>query len=105
MTLRELCNFWKSHDGTLLERFVGACLKAAYAVTNESPATANHANRVIWANVILAGDEATVEAKARQHLRHAICANATLQMAGDAVTDGDIEYIVITEQLNLFATG
>jgi hypothetical protein len=105
VTLRELCNFWRSHDGSLLERFVGACLKAAYAVTNESAQTANHANRLTWANAVLLGDEAAVEAKARQHLRYAISANATLQTAGDAVTDGDIEYIVITEQLNLFATG
>jgi hypothetical protein len=96
-TLAEIGNFWKTRSGRMVERFLGACLKAAYAVQNEAPETVNHTKRLAWAAVILAGAEGEVEAKAYGMMRYAIASNASLQTTLDAATDGDIEYIVASQ--------
>lgn len=104
MALVDIYNAWRGEATTLRAKFIGACLKAAYDIHNEDPGTANHANRVTWANVILNGTTAQVEAAAMQHLRYAVASNATIQAAGDASTDNDVQYVV-NSQINTFATG
>lgn len=104
MALVDIYNCWTGESGTLRAKFVGACLKAAYNVVNEDAGTSNHANRLTWANAIIGGTRESVEAAAIQQLRYAMASNATIQSAGDAATDNDVEYIVAS-QLNTFATG
>jgi len=104
MALVDIYNCWAGQSGLLKAKFLGACLVAAYAIINEDGGTANHANRLTWANVVLNGTVADVEAEAMQHLRYAIASNATLQSVGDAATDSDVQYIV-NSQINTFATG
>lgn len=104
MGLLDIYNCWSAQSGTLRAKFIAACLKASYAIANEDAGTANHANRLTWANAILNGSIAEVEAKAGQHLRYAMASNATLQTVGEAATDNDVEYIV-NSQINIFATG
>lgn len=104
MALVDLYNAWAGQSGLLKAKFMGACLKAAYDILNEDAGTTNHANRVTWANVMLSGTVAEAESQAMQHLRYAIASNATLQSAGDAVTDNDVQYIV-NSQIDTFATG
>jgi hypothetical protein len=104
MALVDIYNCWSAQSGTLRAKFIAACLKAAYDIANEDAGTTNHANRVTWANVILNGTVAEVEAKAMQHLRYAMASNATLQAACEAATDSDVLFIV-NSQINTFATG
>jgi len=104
MALVDIYNCWAGQSGLLKAKFLAACLKASYAIVNEDGGTANHVNRLAWANSVLNGTVAEVEALAFQHLRYAIASNATLQSAGDAATDNDVEFIV-NSQINTFATG
>lgn len=104
MALVDIYNCWIGQSGLLKAKFLGATLKAAYDVVNESTGTTNHANRVVWANSILNGTVADVEEKAMQHLRYGIASNATLQSSGDGATDNDVQYIV-NSQIDTFATG
>lgn len=103
-TLVELYNLWKADGGALTARFIGACLVAAHQISGEDPGTPNHVNRVLWANAILSGVEATVTAKATEILRYAIASNATLQSQGAGVTDNDVQFIV-NGLIDTFATG
>ena len=104
MALVDIYNCWAGQSGLLKAKFIGACLVAAYAIVNEDGGAENHANRLTWANAVLNGTISEVEAKAMQHLRYAIASNATLQSAGDAATDNDVQFIV-NSQINTFATG
>lgn len=104
MALVDIYNCWAGQEGLLKAKFLAACLKAAYAIRNEDAGTTNHANRITWANAVLNGTVAEVEAKAMQHLRYGIASNATLQSVGEAATDNDVEYIVAS-QIDIFATG
>ncbi|MGO7533108.1 hypothetical protein [Rhizobium leguminosarum] len=67
-------------------------LKAAQNVSNEDPATANHANRLNYSGRVLTGDD-----KALLISLHIAASNATIaatleSSGGDAVPDGDIEF-------------
>lgn len=101
-TLADIGNFWQTRSGAMFQRFLGACLKSAYDILNESAETENHAARLAWANVVLAGTEAEVEAKAHAHMRYAIASNASLQASLDSATDNDILFIVAS-QINALA--
>lgn len=85
----ELYNLY-ANGGALLSRFEIACLKAANDVINESPATEAHAARVQWAHAVLLDPRP----HALRILRRAIASNTTLQVQGEGVTDGDIQFIV-----------
>lgn len=76
-----------------------AVAKAAQDIINESPATTNHANRVIWAK------EALLDcmAKAEQML-WPVVSNATIASAGESATDSDIQFVV-NSNIDSFATG
>ena len=104
MALTDIYACWSAQSGTLRAKFIAACLKAAYAILNEDAGTSNHANRLIWANAVLNGTIAEVEAMASQHLRYGMASNASLQASCEASTDNDVEFVV-NSQINIFATG
>lgn len=101
-TLAQIGNFWVTRAGAQYERWLGACLKAAYDVLNEDPGTTNHADRMTWANVILGVDESAVQGKVTQQMKYAIASNATLQANPEGTSDNDIQYIV-NSQLDTLA--
>lgn len=96
-TYGEIGNYWKTANSILWQRFLGGCMKAAYDVSNESAGTTNHANRLVWANVVLGGTEAEVDAKVTQMFRYALASNATLQASLNDVTDNDIAFIIASQ--------
>ena len=77
----------------LRERFEAACLKSAASISVESAGTADHVNRLSWANAVIP-DAAYTRTTATRVLRWGLATNGTLQDAGPAATDNDIEYIV-----------
>lgn len=101
-TLSEIGNFWETRAGQQYQRWLGACLKSAYDVFNESGATENHADRLVWANVIMGGDEAATRAKVQAMMKYAIASNATIQASPTDCTDNDILYVVAS-QLDILA--
>lgn len=71
-------------------------LKAAQNVAAEAGNTENHENRVAYANRIFRGEE-----NALLLTLHVVSANGTISAAlensgGDAVPDGDIEFVLST---------
>lgn len=75
---------------TLFQRFRAARIKAAWDIINENPATANHADRLVWANAIIADYETSdIQSEYRLFL-----SNTTIQTSGIASTDNDIQYVV-----------
>jgi len=104
MALSDLGNFWEVKSAQQYQRWLGACLVAAYAIVNEDGGTANHANRLIWANAILGGEAADVRSKVEAHMKYAIASNATLQASPTDIDDNGIQFIV-NSQINTFATG
>lgn len=96
MALVDIYNIYKG-KGSLQARFMAACLVAAKDIVAEDPGTANHAERVAWAEAIQQGGEDTLTSSALEILRFAAASNATLQSAGEAATDNDIQFIVNTE--------
>lgn len=104
MALADIYNAWRGESGLLKAKFIAACLVAAYNITQEDGGTANHVNRLAWANAVIYGTTAEVEAKALQHLRYAVASNATIQAAGDGATDSDVQFVV-NSQIDTFATG
>ena len=101
-TLSDIGNFWETRAGQQYQRWLGACLKSAYDVLNEAPETENHADRLVWANVILGGDEAATRDKVQAMMKYAIASNATIQAEPTDCTDNDILYVVAS-QLNILA--
>jgi len=101
-TLSDMGNFWAASSGGQYERWLGGCLKTAYDVLNESGATTNHADRLVWANSILGGDESATQAKVRAMMKYAIASNATIQSAPLSATDNDIVFVVAS-QLDILA--
>jgi hypothetical protein len=101
-TLSSIGNFWTTLAGTQYERWLGACLTSAYAVLNEAPETANHADRLVWANVMLGGDESATKAKVSAMMKYAIASNATIQTDPVGATDNDILFVVAS-QLDILA--
>lgn len=99
MALLDIYNLAVSGGEGLKERVGGACLKAAYDIVNEDPVTANHANRMIWAQEVLQN----FMTKANQ-MYLTVLANATIQASGTNSTDNDIQFVV-NSLINQFATG
>jgi len=87
-TLRELITL--VHSSTELKyRFGGAMLKACWDVMNEDAGTENHANRIALAKLILRDHETFLDRYWALFL-----SNSTIQTAGDASTDNDIQFVV-----------
>jgi hypothetical protein len=104
VTLQQIYTLRYSTTG-VYNRVVGACLKAAAAIINESAGTSNHANRLIWANACLSDPHV----KARQIMSE-ISLNATIQTAynpasaNEGVTDNDLEFVT-NSSIDKYATG
>jgi len=77
-------------DGALFRRVLGACLLKAGVILSEDPQTANHANRLIWANAILSQDQQAVFRRAREMKNYALATNADVQFDPANVTDADL---------------
>src|SRR5512139_1017125 len=74
---------------TLRARTSVACVKAAQDILNEDPGTANHAQRVLWANQALSDATAMAE-----KMLWGVVGNSTIQTSGDAATDNDLQFVV-----------
>jgi len=96
-TLSEIGSFWASGAASQYPRWLGACLKAAYAVTNEDVATTNHAARLVWAHAVLSDNEAEMQRRVLSHMKYAIASNNDLQTNPTGIVDGDITYIVASQ--------
>lgn len=86
-TLEEI-NIIKN-DATLRSRIESAMDKSAVEILNEDGATANHAERVLWAKDVLYSDVDMVD-----KMMGLFTQNATLQADGNDSTDNDIQFIV-----------
>src|SRR4029077_4215408 len=73
----------------LRQRTQIAIESAAYDVLNEDPGTANHANRILWANDTLAYAERMMSLEMAMVVK-----NPTIQAEGDNAADGDIQFVV-----------
>ncbi|MER8619160.1 hypothetical protein NKG99_20370 [Mesorhizobium sp. M1409] len=93
-------------DPIFYTRVAFLALKAAQQVASEDPATANHANRIHYAGLVMTGQD-----KALLLALHIVAANATIaneieNIGGDAVPDGDIEFVLASiwdSRANAFA--
>ena len=81
-------------SGELIPRIAGAMTKAANAVFLEASSTANHTERLAWANAFVKGDKATRRTMAEQMLCRAAADNTTLQDKNNTIPDGDLEWVV-----------
>ena len=81
----------------LRQRLTSALTNAARDIMNESTSTANYDNRRVWAQWILR-DAQSAEAFAGQH-QWRLLLNSTIAAAGDAATDSDLTYVVLSEIL------
>lgn len=97
-TLQEI---WNLHQqATVLKsRTAAACATAALAVFAEDVGTTNHAARLVWANSALRDADAMAA-----QMFWGVLGNPTVQAAGDATTDGDLQWVV-SNLVNTFATG
>jgi hypothetical protein len=76
-------------------------LDAGERILIEDPATANHANRVLWANAVLNEDSAGPMIR---RLRIDCAQNPSIAAAGEACIDNDIEYVIAT-RIDVYADG
>jgi hypothetical protein len=76
----------------LQQRFYAARLRAAWDIRNESPATQNHAARLVWANEVLS----SYQGSSSFYEYSTFLANPTIQANGNASTDNDILFVVIS---------
>ncbi|QOG18162.1 MULTISPECIES: hypothetical protein [Bradyrhizobium] len=82
-------------DPTFAGRVMMIMFKVAQNVAGEDPATANHAERIAYANLVIRGEE-----KPQLVSAHVISSNPTIAAAiesdpdalGSNVPDGDIEF-------------
>lgn len=97
VTLASIGNFWATRAGAQYERWLAACLTSAYQILNEAPETENHADRLVWANVMLGADESAVQSAVWRMMKYAIASNATIQANPDGAADNDILYVVASQ--------
>lgn len=90
-TLSQFRQSVQSQD--LQERFEAACLQSAASILVEAGGTADHANRLSWAEAVIP-DSAYTTTTARKILRWGLATNTDLQNNGPASPDNDISYIV-----------
>jgi hypothetical protein len=86
-------------DCPLWKRAAVRAMKLAGDVLSEAPETANHTNRVLWANTVLADPRVKV-AEMRTH----ILLNATIAADPNGASSADIEF-VISGLIDSFAKG
>jgi len=88
-------------NASLANRAEVACVVAAEAIRNENPATANHANRLLWAKRVFQGP-----AGVRNEMLMALLAgNAGLTVdVLTTVTDANLQ-TAVNNAVNVFADG
>ena len=84
-------------SANIRDRVTAAVAKAAQDILAEDPGTENHAARLTWAKNALVNTASEAE-----RFLWAVCGNATIQAAGEAATDNDIQYVV-NGNINTFA--
>jgi glucose-6-phosphate isomerase len=73
----------------LRQRTQIAIESAAYNVLNEDPGSANHANRIVWANTVLNNPEKMMNLEMAM-----VVQNPTIEAEGDNAADSDIQFVV-----------
>lgn len=85
-----LLNYYAIFNSDVLrQKVLGAIIKAANAIINEDPGTADHSIRFKWANSVLLNPNAYNDA----FMIESAC-NVNVQIAGANALDGDLEWIV-----------
>ena len=87
-TYTEIYNL-KVESSDLRNRITVAIAKASYDIINEDGGTANHTNRVTWANNSLLNASSMAE-----KFMWAVLQNTTIQANGEASSDSDIQFVV-----------
>ena len=77
----------------LAARICGGLYKAASSVRAEAAGTANHANRLLWANAVMKEDQSGTMNK---RFRILCAQNSTIAAAGETATDNDLDYVIAT---------
>lgn len=77
------------YNEAMKKRVTAAIAKAAQDVLAEDDQTANHTNRVIWANDALKDAQLMTE-----KIMWRVLGNATIAANGEASTDNDIQFVV-----------
>ena len=95
-TLLEMWNL-RHQPGVLKQRATSAIAMSARSVLLEDVGTANHANRLKWANAAIANAETWCET-----MFWGILSNATVQTNGEASTDAQIQ-AAVDQSVNTFA--
>ena len=85
----------------LFDRFKGAVIMSAASVYAEDAGTANHTNRMLWAEDVLL--EGNIQKRVEELYRLAMT-NATIVSLGNGCADSDIEWVV-AHFLNTVARG
>lgn len=96
-TLLELYDLRYNED--IKKRVTSAVAIAAQAIVAESDQTANHVNRVIWANTALKDTQLAME-----QIMWRVLGNATIAASGVSSTDNDIQFVV-NSLIDFVATG
>ena len=99
MAYKELARAYMGTNSDLIDQIAGACLSCVFDIQNENPATANHANRIIWCNQV----RTAPAVKALQFLIP-VCENATIAASMPNTVDSDIKFVVASN-IDTFATG
>jgi hypothetical protein len=99
MAYADLAKAWIGQNPALLDQIAGACLSCAVDVLNESGGTANHANRVIWAN----GVNENPYYRAKFFLVDVV-SNSTIAAAIPDPVDADVKFVVASK-IDTYATG
>lgn len=89
-------------ESELRKRSVGGAIKAQADVRNEDPATPNHANRLIWADALVADPKVEGDKLWTIMLQDATVLDAVSN--GTAVTDAQVQ-AVVNANIDTLATG
>jgi hypothetical protein len=97
-TLEELCNLRYNSGDELHRRIAAAVATAASTILGEGAEVTGHAQRLIWAKSVLAGD---VRQTANQFI-WSVVANPVIAANPTTATDNDIQWVV-NQVVNTFA--
>lgn len=87
----------------LRNRVMAQCLISANYILNEDPGTANHANRLAWAQAALQSTNTLRAASDKMYT--GVCTNPTIQGSGNDASDNDIAYVVASLIDTVYAAG
>jgi hypothetical protein len=95
-TYSEIFNLWAT-DSVLKNKVIVSCVTSAQTIFNEAVGVTNHAERLVWANKVLANP--TNEA---QRMLWGVCLNSTVQTSGAGIADASLQ-TVVDGLVNFFA--